>query len=127
MYLYVDNVKERDIRLRDNPHLASWIFGMRANSFIQHMCSAWNVDWYWYRFETQHRGSWHVHGCFKIKSDRLNADFITNSSTALHGFLAKRKLNDMRQEETPTPKQKRVRSIVYFATFITYCSYFDFC
>jgi hypothetical protein len=100
------------MRLRDNPHLASWIFVTRANAFIKHIRDAWDVDWYWYRFETQQRGSWHVHGCFKLKNEIGKSNFIENSTTALHGFLAQKKLQ-MIFEQNPDTDASNAKVLSY--------------
>ena len=57
--------------VRDNPHIVDHYFFMRAkeyfNSFYGKDCL--NAEWYWYRIEYQKRGSAHVHGCCRLKSD----------------------------------------------------------
>jgi hypothetical protein len=78
--------------VRDNPHIAAEYFYLRAKSFSDHLHAIFQADWYWNRVEAQRRASLHMHGCFKAKVD---CDVIENSSKALLGFLAKKKLNSV--------------------------------
>ena len=46
----------------DNPHIAVWFFSKWFEIFFNDVLKPqWDLEYWWYRFEWQHRGSIHVH------------------------------------------------------------------
>ena len=53
-----------------NPHITDWFFHSKLKDFVNFwLHKTLQVDWYWYRYEYQARGSTHAHGCAKLKND----------------------------------------------------------
>jgi ATP-dependent DNA helicase PIF1 len=64
-----DSAKRRQQNIIDNPHIATWFFTKRFETFFKDvLVKQWELDDYWYRFEWQHRGSVHVHGIGKKRN-----------------------------------------------------------
>ena len=66
-----DNSSEvRRQNVKNNPHIVDWFFTERVKNFIKHwLYDTLDVNWHWYRFEYQSRGSIHCHGLVKLKND----------------------------------------------------------
>ncbi len=61
--------------------------------FSKHMQTILQSDWYWERVEAQFRTSLHTHGALKMHNDN---NLVENTHLALIGFLAKEKLDHMK-------------------------------
>ena len=57
--------------IRDYQHIVDEFFFKRAKTFLEHYFSdrCLNVEYFWFRVEYQARGTAHIHGCYKLKSD----------------------------------------------------------
>lgn len=90
--------KERSRIIRNminkNAHIVSWFFHTRLNEFREHMHNILDATWSWDRTESQfRRGALHAHGTLKMRQDH---NLTENSRAALLGFLAQKKLSNMR-------------------------------
>ena len=62
-------MKQRQQNIIDNPHIATWFFNKRFETFFNDvLVKQWELEDWWYRFEWQHRGSVHVHGIGKKRN-----------------------------------------------------------
>ena len=96
--------------LRENPHIASSVFVHRAKTYMEALCKTWGVDWYWYRLESQNRGSWHIHCLLRFKWDKGENSFINLSNAALMGHYASLKLKQLDSPDPPSEHAVMVRS-----------------
>lgn len=72
-----------------NPHLTDWYFCNRLKDFVNHwLLQVLDVEWFWYRYEYQARGSTHAHGCAKLKNDPGLCSLV---KTAAAGWVAEQK------------------------------------
>ena len=64
-----ESAKRRQQNLIDNPHIATWFFNKRFETFFNEvLVKQWELGDWWYHFEWQHRGSVHVHGIGKKRN-----------------------------------------------------------
>lgn len=62
-YDETESAKQRQRNIIENPHLATWFFNKRFETFLENvLIPRWELEDWWYRYEWQHRGSVHVHG-----------------------------------------------------------------
>ena len=89
--------------LIENPHIADWYFSQRFETFLKYwLYQTLDADWHWARYEYQsRRGSIHSHGTAKLKNDPGLCDL---TETALKGFLAEKKLQELNDTLSDTEK-----------------------
>jgi len=75
----------------NNPSLVNEYFTKRVSEFVEHFFGKYGLEneWFWYRFEWQMRGSIHVHGMVRLKSD---PDLVRLSNQVIEGRQQARKL-----------------------------------
>jgi hypothetical protein len=83
--------KERRKFVRDNPHLVDSLFYERVKLVIGHWLGvdSLNAEYVWFRVEYQERGTAHVHGCLRLKSD---PGLVSLADRVLQGKQAQRRL-----------------------------------
>jgi hypothetical protein len=61
--------RQRRLALERNPHIAASYLDQRVQIFMKHIIGAiFEVKHFWYRYESQERGSGHVHGFVWLKN-----------------------------------------------------------
>lgn len=64
-----ETAKQRQTNIIENPHIATWFFDKRFDTFLRNvLIPRWDLEDWWYRYEWQHRGSVHVHGIGRIRN-----------------------------------------------------------
>ena len=74
----------------ENPHIATWFFSTKLEILIDHLIPVLGIKHYWYRVESQGRGSDHCHGCLWFADA---PDLCTLSNDVKLGFIASKKLD----------------------------------
>ena len=66
-----DFVKWKRKQVRDNPHFVDSYFYDRVKVALESFFGSKGLDmkWFWFRVEFQKRGTAHIHGCLRLKSD----------------------------------------------------------
>ena len=87
----LDKLRFRINTLRHYQHIVDKYFYKRTKAFLNAYFSenCLNVDYFWFRVEYQSRGTAHIHGCYKLKSD---PGISKLAEVVMDGRIAARKL-----------------------------------
>ena len=92
-------LKERKKMVVENPHIATWFFSTKMRIIMDRLIPILGIKHYWFRVESQGRGSDHIHGCFWFE-DAPNLCVLSNEIKL--GFIASKKLDTIHGENENT-------------------------
>ena len=83
-------VKDKKKKVVENPHIATWFFCKKFELIMDRLIPILGIKHYWYRVESQGRGSHHIHGALWLKDA---PDLCVLSNEVKLGYIASQKLD----------------------------------
>ena len=97
-----DFVKWKRKQVRHNPHFVDCYFYDRVKVALESFFGSKGLDmkWFWFRIEFQKRGTAHIHGCLRLKSD---PDITLLGSKVLEGRTSSKLVQMYKKYKTNDP------------------------